>query len=171
VPYLLEEAYEAAAALADGALEEMREELGDVLLQVLLHAQIEAESGRFGIGEVADALREKLVRRHPHVFGEGQAGTADEVRLRWEEIKGHEARSSEDRPQPALLAAAKLVEIRKAQGDPIPTGVHLRLPPNGPDPERVVGEILLEAVAVARDLGCDPELALHRFLSQEKGRG
>lgn len=167
VPYLLEEAYEAAAAVAYGSPEEMREELGDVLLQVLLHAQIEFESGRFGIGEVADSLREKLVRRHPHVFGGGRAETAEEVRVRWEEIKGNEARPKRDLTKPALLAAAKLVEIREAQGRPIPTGVHVRRPPGSADPERAMGEILLEAVALARNLGCDPELALHRLLAPE----
>ncbi len=167
VPYLLEEAYEAAEAVADGSSEEMREELGDVLLQVLLHAQIEAEAGRFGIGEVADALREKLVRRHPHVFGRGEARTADEVRLRWEEIKGSEFPPQKERLRPALLAAAKLVEVREAQGNPVPVGVRLRLPVGEVAPERAVGEILLEAVALARRWGCDPELALYRLVTEE----
>jgi len=171
VPYLLEEAYETAAAVADGSSEEMREELGDVLLQVLLHAAIESEAGRFGIGDVADSLREKLVRRHPHVFGDGKAGTADEGRRRWEEIKGREARPKRGLTKPALLAAAKFVELKEALGNPLPTGVHLRLPPAGAGPERVVAEILLEAVALARHLGCDPELALQRYLAQEGQNG
>lgn len=171
VPYLIEEAYEAAAVLTDGASEEMREELGDVLLQVLLHAQIEAEAGRFGIGEVADALREKLVRRHPHVFSNGQARTADEVRLRWEEIKGGEPRPTRARRLPALVMAAKFVEVAEATGRPVPTGGWLREPKEVPHPERVVGEILLEAVALARRMGCDPELALQRFLAQKERDG
>ncbi|MCX7750642.1 MAG: nucleoside triphosphate hydrolase [Candidatus Bipolaricaulota bacterium] len=164
VPYLLEEAYEAAGALTDGSPDAVREELGDVLLQVLLHAQIEAEAGRFGLGEVADSLREKLVRRHPHVFGDAQAGTPEEVRARWEELKGEEACSPRSPPRPALIAAAKHVELREAAGTPVPVGVHVRLPKPGGDPERLVGEVLLEVVALARRLGCDPELALHRYL-------
>ncbi|HEU68433.1 MAG TPA: nucleoside triphosphate hydrolase [Candidatus Acetothermia bacterium] len=171
VPYLLEEAYEAAEALTDGTSDEMRDELGDVLLQVLLHAQIEAEAGRFGIGEVADALRAKLVRRHPHVFGDGQAATSDAVRVQWEEIKGAEPRPARGRRRPALVTAAKLVEVREAGGRPIPVGVYLRPPPEGADPEKLVGEALLEVVALARRLGCDPELALHRLLAGEGADG
>lgn len=167
VPYLLEEAYEAAAALTDGSAEEMREELGDVLLQVLLHAQIEAEAGRFGIGDVAEALRAKLVHRHPHVFGTEEAGSADAVRLRWEEIKGGKAGTPRLRARPALVAAVKYVDVRAAAGDPVPTGVWLRVPPHVEDPEKLVTQVLLEAAALARELGCDPELALHRFLARE----
>ncbi|MBC7220839.1 nucleoside triphosphate hydrolase [Candidatus Bipolaricaulota bacterium] len=171
VPYLLEEAYEAAEALTDGTPDEMRDELGDVLLQVLLHAQIEAEAGRFGIGEVADALRAKLVRRHPHVFGDGKATTSDEVRVRWEEIKGGEPRPARERRRPALVTAAKLVEVREAGGNPIPVGVYLHPPQEVADPEGLVGEALLEVVALARRLGCDPELALQRLLAAERADG
>lgn len=165
VPYLLEEAYEAAQAVSDGYPEEMRDELGDVLLQVLLHAQIEAEAGRFGIEDVADALRAKLVRRHPHVFAGGQADTADEVRLKWEEIKGKEERPPRERPLPALVKAAKFVEIQEAAGRPVRVGTWIRLPDGTHPAERVVGEILLEGVALARQLGFDAELALHKLLA------
>ncbi|MBC7170770.1 nucleoside triphosphate pyrophosphohydrolase, partial [Candidatus Bipolaricaulota bacterium] len=147
------------------------DELGDVLLQVLLHAQIEAEAGRFGIGEVADALRAKLVRRHPHVFGDGKATTSDEVRVRWEEIKGGEPRPARERRRPALVTAAKLVEVREAGGNPIPVGVYLHPPQEVADPEGLVGEALLEVVALARRLGCDPELALQRLLAAERADG
>jgi len=167
VPYLLEEAYEAAAALTDGSAEEMREELGDVLLQVLLHAQIEAEAGRCGIADVADSLRAKLVRRHPHVFGTEEAGSADAVRVRWEEIKEGEAGPARTGARPSLVAASKHVEVRAAAGDPVPVGVRLRVPSQVDDPEGLVAEVLLEAAALARELGCDPELALHRFLARE----
>lgn len=166
VPYLLEEAYEAAAVLSDGSPEEMRDELGDVLLQVVLHAQIEAEAGRFGLGEVADSLREKLVRRHPHVFGEALAGTAEEVRARWEGLKGEEGPPTRKDVRPALVAAAKYVELREAEGNPVPVGVRVRPPKAGEDPQQCVVEALLEAVALARRLGYDPELALHRHLSR-----
>jgi len=165
VPYLLEEAYEAAAAVADGSTEEMMDELGDVLLQVLLHAQIEAEAGHFGIGDVADSLRAKLVRRHPHVFAGGQADTADAVRQKWEEIKGHEERPPRERRLPALVSAAKFVEVQEAAGRPVPIGTWLRPPAGALQSERVVGEILLEGVALARQLGFDAELSLQKLLA------
>lgn len=167
VPYLLEEAYEAAAAVADGSTQEMQDELGDVLLQVLLHAQIEAEAGRFGIGEVADSLREKLVRRHPHVFGEEEASTADEVRVKWEKIKDHESRPPRKRRLPALVMAARFVELQEAAGQPVTIGDWVRPPENPPPSERVVGEILLEGVALARRWGFDAELALQRLIAGE----
>lgn len=167
VPYLIEEAYEAAEAVADGDAEEIRDELGDVLLQVLLHAQIEAEAGRHGIGEVADALRQKLVRRHPHVFGDGQAATADAVRVRWEEIKGQERRPLRERRVPSLVRATKFVEVREAKGRPVRIGRWLAVAEDTAEPERVVAEVLLEAVALARKWGCDPELCLQRFLGKE----
>jgi len=166
VPYLLEEAYEAAAAVADGSTEEMMDELGDVLLQVLLHAQIEAEAGHFGIGDVADSLRAKLVRRHPHVFAGGQADTADAVRQKWEEIKGHEERPPRERRLPALVRAAKFVEVQEAAGRPVPIGTWLRPPAGALQSERVVGEILLEGVALARQLGFDAELSLQKLLAE-----
>ncbi|QAA76296.1 MAG: Nucleoside triphosphate pyrophosphohydrolase MazG [Candidatus Bipolaricaulis sibiricus] len=171
VPYLLEEAYEAAEAITDGTVAEMQDELGDVLLQVLLHAQIEAEAGRFGIGEVADTLREKLVRRHPHVFGEGQADSVEAVRKRWEELKEHEPRPTRARTRPALVRAAKFVELREAAGRPIEVRAPLAAPDGTADPERTVAEILVEAVALARRLGCDPELALQRFVAEQERNG
>lgn len=171
IPYLLEEAYELAAALAAGDPATMKEELGDLLLQVLLHAQMAAEEGQFDIADVALALKEKLVRRHPHVFGMEHAETPEEVRVHWEEIKRAEnkGKKAKDVVKPALLRAAKFVEVREAQGEPVPLGKHLAGPPPGEDPKRWVAEALLEAVAWARKFGCDPELALHRFLEAAHG--
>jgi len=166
VPYLVEEAYEAAEAVTDGSAEEMKDELGDVLLQVLLHAQIEAEEGRFGIAEVAESLRAKLVRRHPHVFGEERADTANAVRTKWEEIKDREGRPKRERRLPALIAAAKFVEVQEAAGRPVPIGVWLRHPETALRRERIVGEVLLEAVALARKLGCDAEMSLQKLIAE-----
>ncbi|MCS7239995.1 MAG: MazG family protein [Candidatus Bipolaricaulota bacterium] len=167
VPYLLEEAYELAAAVSDGNPAAIEEELGDVLLQVLLHAQIEAEAGRFTIADVAETLKEKLIRRHPHVFGKEKVGTAEEVRAQWEELKKEEDRSAkraEDRAKPALIRASKFLEVKEAQGQPIrfPRGREL---PAG-EPGKAIAEALLEIVALARKLGVDPELALHQFLEE-----
>lgn len=167
IPYLLEEAYELATALADGDPSSIKEELGDLLLQVLLHAQIEAEANRFDIADVAEALKQKLIHRHPHVFGGEKVETAQEVRAQWEELKKEEGgrkKKVEDRAKPALIRASKYVEVKEAQGKPVPTGRFLSLPLG--DPEKVIAQALVEVVAEARRLGVDPELALHRFLEE-----
>lgn len=117
-PYLIEEAYEVLDALDNGDDGDFREELGDLLLQVVFHAQIANEEKRFDIHDVARAINDKLVRRHPHVFGDTRADTADEVLTNWEKIKreekGEEDRKSvlDDLPagMPALLRAYRIQE-------------------------------------------------------------
>jgi len=89
-PYLLEEAYETLEAIDAGAPDRLREELGDLLLQVVFHAEMAREAGEFTIDDVVAGLAEKLVRRHPHVFGGARADTADAVLSRWETIKAEE---------------------------------------------------------------------------------
>ena len=89
-PYLLEEAYEVLEAIDQGDGDELCKELGDVLLQVVFHAQIAAEEERFGIEEVGRAIVDKLVRRHPHVFGEVEVDGSDQVLRNWEQIKKQE---------------------------------------------------------------------------------
>ncbi len=89
-PYLLEEAYETLEAIDTGDARRLREELGDLLLQVVFHAQMAAEAGAFTIDDVVAELSEKLIRRHPHVFGTEDAATADAVLKRWEAIKASE---------------------------------------------------------------------------------
>ena len=109
-PYLLEEAYEVLEAIDRADSRDLREELGDLLLQVLFHAQIGKEEGRLTIDEVMDRLEEKLVRRHPHVFGSTQSGAspknADEVYAKWEEIKRNE-RVQSGEPASALDGVPK----------------------------------------------------------------
>jgi XTP/dITP diphosphohydrolase len=156
-PYLLEEAYETLEAIENADLAALREELGDLLLQVLFHARLaeEAEPGsRFGIDEVAGDLVGKLTRRHPHVFADVAADTAEQVASNWEDIKRAEKRrgsATDGIPlgQPALSLAAKLVgRSRRAGLDaPLPAG-------DG------IGERLLAVVAEAVQAGVDPELAL-----------
>jgi XTP/dITP diphosphohydrolase len=90
IPYVLEEAHEVADAIRHGDDRHLAEELGDLLLQVLLHARIAGEEGRFTLETVARGIRDKLVRRHPHVFGEAEAADSAAVRQRWEEIKERE---------------------------------------------------------------------------------
>lgn len=86
-PYLLEEAYETLEAIDSGAADRLKEELGDLLLQVVFHAELAAEAGAFTIDDVVAGLVEKLIRRHPHVFGTATASTPDAVVTRWEAIK------------------------------------------------------------------------------------
>src|SRR5262245_48254447 len=89
-PYTLEEAYEVADAIARGELEDLREELGDLLLQVVFHARMAEEQQAFDFGGVVEAITAKLLRRHPHVFGDGGAMSADEVKALWGRIKAEE---------------------------------------------------------------------------------
>ncbi len=91
-PYTIEEAYEVADAIERGNLSDLKEELGDLLLQVVFHAQMARELGAFDFGDVVQAIVGKMVRRHPHVFGEADARTAEEQTLAWEEIKVEGAR-------------------------------------------------------------------------------
>ena len=121
---LIEEAYEVVDAIDREDGDELAEELGDVFLHVLFHARIAEEDGRFSIDDVLEAETEKLIRRHPHVFGDRQAGDADEVLQSWEEIKQAEREEEDDEPTsaldgvpqqlPALLQALRIQE--KAAG-------------------------------------------------------
>ena len=87
VPYVLEEAHEVADAIRQGDDQHLKEELGDLLLQVVLHAQIAGEEQRFDLNAIADGISNKLIRRHPHVFGDADAKTSDDVRRSWDAIK------------------------------------------------------------------------------------
>jgi nucleoside triphosphate diphosphatase len=120
-PYTLEEAYEVADAIARGDLADLKDELGDLLLQVVFHARMAQEQGAFDFGDVVQAITEKLVRRHPHVFGDEQSRTPAAVEGLWERIKAEEKAARNDaRDQgalagvpvalPALTRAVKLQE-------------------------------------------------------------
>ena len=89
-PYTLEEAYEVADAIARGDLDDLREELGDLLLQVVYHAQMAEEAGEFAFGDVVEAITKKMIRRHPHVFGDETARGAGMAKGMWEKIKAEE---------------------------------------------------------------------------------
>ncbi len=115
-PFLIEEAYEVLEALDQGGKEKLQEELGDLLLQVVFHAQVAAELGEFTVHEVLQTVTDKLTRRHPHVFGESRAETAAEVLSNWERLKQEErggvkqasVLSGVPRSLPALLRAQRL---------------------------------------------------------------
>src|SRR5258705_9150232 len=89
-PYTIEEAYEVADAIGRGDFDDLRDELGDLLLQVVFHARMAEEAGRFGFGDVVQAITEKLVRRHPHVFGDTRDLSPEAVKLLWDRIKSQE---------------------------------------------------------------------------------
>src|SRR5690349_24906119 len=89
-PDTIEEAYEVADAIARGDLDDLKDELGDLLLQVVFHARMAEEQGSFAFGDVVQAITEKLVRRHPHVFGDKGGMNTGEVNIQWDEIKAQE---------------------------------------------------------------------------------
>ncbi len=173
--YLLEETYEAYDALVDGDLAALREELGDVLLQVVFHARLAEEAAPgWSIDDVATDLVDKLVRRHPHVFADpaadGSAASdtagAAGVAVNWEQIKRAEkGRTSVTdgvaRSQPALALAHAMIRRAKAAGLPLPGPVAV------PDGEEALGELLLSVVRAADSLALDSEAALraagHRY--------
>lgn len=128
-PYVIEEAYEVVDAIKSGDPNAIAEELGDLLLQVVLQAQIASEKGSFGLTEVAQGITQKLIRRHPHVFGDVQVNSVDQVRQNWEEIKAQEkGESVEDsqklstklsryaRTLPPLIAGMKISEKAAVAG-------------------------------------------------------
>ncbi len=113
-PNMLEEAYEAVDAMESGDLKHLREELGDVLLQVVLHAQIAKEEGAFDIEDVAQTLNEKLIHRHPHVFGDAKVDNSSEVLDNWDKLKQEEKKHRKSamdgisKSQSALMSAQKI---------------------------------------------------------------
>ena len=117
VPYVLEEAHEVADAIRHGDDVDLREELGDLLLQVVLHARIADEHKRFNLNGVADAIIDKLIRRHPHVFANGEASNSEAVRRIWETVKTAEQadRAGNQEPSPSPLSDQL---ARKVRGQP-----------------------------------------------------
>jgi MazG family protein len=187
VPHTVEEAYEVADAAIAHDDAKLADELGDLLFQVYFLALLLAEKGQLGLEDIARGVHEKLVRRHPHVFGDAEAGTAGRVRERWEEIKRtDEARDGifHDVPEslPALLLARKVqrraaavnFEYRETSGALADLDDEIRelkeaiaaagesAPETEPHPHvfEEMGDVLFAAVNVARRLNVDPELAL-----------
>jgi MazG family protein len=187
-PMTLEEAYEVLAAIDEGTDEELAGELGDLLLQVVFHAQIATDEGRFTIADVIARVHDKMVRRHPHVFGDDTASTPGEVLRNWEALKQEERRASgKAAPAESLLDSVPTTlpavmeafqagtKVARVGFDwPAADGVLDKLDEEARelrqeaaasprDPRRVadeVGDLLFTAVSVARLLGVDPESAL-----------
>ena len=164
--YLLEEAYEYIEAVESGDADAMKEELGDLLLQVYFHARIAEERSDkpFNVNDVAEGVAEKLINRHPHVFGEASAKTSDEVKQNWEAIKNAEkTRTSviDGVPlgQPALPLAAKLIHRAGKNGVELPP-IELQEIQRGEVSEKSVGDALMAIVELADKNNIDPESAL-----------
>jgi XTP/dITP diphosphohydrolase len=168
VKYLLEEAYETAEAIEVGDEAALREELGDVLLQVVFHSRIASErassaGGGWTIDDVSNGIVEKLVRRHPHVFGSASAPTASDVEANWERLKAVEkgrtsAVDGVPMGQPALALASALLGRTAKAGLDVPVTSSVEVPQTLDDES--VGELLLAVVALARSAGVDAETAL-----------
>ena len=178
--YLLEEAYEAAGAIDENDMDHLADELGDVLLQIVFHADIGRSAGEFDITDVTSAICRKMIRRHTHIFGADHCDTAEQVAQNWERIKQaerHQQSQSEvlrdvSRALPALTRAAK-VQRKAAQvgfdwddaAGALPkvteeAGEVLAELENGRDPAGELGDLLFACVNVVRLAGADPEEAL-----------
>ncbi len=170
---LIDEVSELIETIDRGDLPHMREELGDVLIQVVFHAQLAAEAGAFTLEDVAREVNEKLVRRHPHVFGTGKLGTSDEVLVQWEQIKAQEKKHGpvasgvfKDLPGrlPALMFAEAVWKQIEKKALPVPEDSVVdvaRVKALGSRlTEAELGKMLFEVTAAARAKGLDPEGAL-----------
>lgn len=179
-PYLLEETYEALEAIDAEDWARLCDELGDVMLQVVFHAQLASERGDFDIGDVCNGIANKLKRRHPHVFAEERVETPDEVIDRWEKLK-REEKGYEDRQSaldgipealPALQRAHKLQKRASRVGfdwdsiegprQKIDEELNELDEAEADEVEHEVGDLLFAVVNLARFLGVEPESALRR---------
>jgi len=185
VKYLLDETYELIEAIESGAPGHIAEELGDLLLQVVFHAQMAADAGEFDIDEVAGGIVTKLVTRHPHVFGDLEVDGASEVVANWEVIKDHEkGRTSvlEGVPEalPALAFATKLQKRAAKIGfdwddangpaDKVREELAEVEGATAEQLEEEIGDLVFASVALARKLGVDPETALRRTARKFRDR-
>ena len=164
VPHTVEEAYELADAANEGDDARMVDELGDVLFQVYFLSLLLEERGSGDLAQVAEHCRQKLIRRHPHVFGEREARTAGDVVRNWDQIKRDDERGGEvfghiPETLPATLYAKKVLKRARSAG----------LEPDA-DTEDGPGARLLQAVREAVDEGADPELALREAAERYRRR-
>lgn len=181
-PYLLEETYEVIDAIDARDWDGLAEELGDLLLQPVFFAQMASEEGKFDIADSLEAINSKLVRRHPHVFGEGSARTADDVKRRWDEIKAEEKPTPTgllagvSRSTPALVEAQQIASRAAGAGFDWPNVEQVveklheelgeleaaRREGSADATEGEIGDLLFVVVNIARFLKVDPEQALRK---------
>jgi MazG family protein len=193
LPFTLEEAYEVAEAIENDDMPELREELGDLLFQVAIYAQMASEQNAFEFADVVESICDKMIRRHPHVFGDVRVESEAEVRANWERMKADEREEKHERPHisvldgvaqalPALVRAEKLQKRAATVGFDLDDLDHVlekvreelheceeTFADHADPTERVheVGDLLFASVNLARHLGVDAEQALraasHRF--------
>jgi nucleoside triphosphate diphosphatase len=185
-PYTIEEAYEVADAIERGDMPALKDELGDLLLQVVFHARMAEEAGAFAFDDVAAAIADKMVRRHPHVFGDAEIASVEAQNAAWEEHKAAERRAAGNAQSvldgvasalPALLRAAKIQQRAARIGFDWPDAkpvfdkideeiAELKAEidaASGPSPvEDEIGDLLFAVVNLARKLELNPETALRR---------
>ncbi|KEI67463.1 MazG [Planktothrix agardhii NIVA-CYA 126/8] len=196
VPYIIEEAYEVVDAIRSGDQNAIADELGDLLLQVILQAQIAGESNQFSLEEIANNITEKLIRRHPHVFGAVEVNSVEEVRQNWEEIKSNERGETPEtktfssklsryaRQLPPLIAGMKISQKAASIGfewdniegvwDKFEEEVaEFKEAIQGSDKEHQqaeLGDILFVLINLARWYNLDPHIGLqetnHRFIKR-----
>ena len=185
-PHILEEAYEVVEAINQDDRKELKEELGDLLMQVVFLSQLAQEEGAFTLDDVIDGITDKIIRRHPHVFGEIKAENSDEVLKNWENIKQQERYQKEQFSildnvpiaLPSLLRAAKLQKrcakvgfdwseleptIQKVEEELQEVRDEVSKQPQNPQAiEEEIGDLLFASVNVARHLKLNPEEALRK---------
>ena len=179
-PYTIEEAYEVADAIAHNDMTGLRDELGDLLLQVAFHSRMAEQAGHFKLQDVIDSITQKMIRRHPHVFGEG--ARREDGHAQWEVIKAAERAEKEPDPSamagvasalPALLRAEKLQKRAARTGFDWPDTARVvdkvveeleevRAATSEAEREEEVGDLLFAVVNLARHLNIDPEDALRK---------
>ncbi|MFK4791575.1 MazG family protein [Microbacterium sp. ZW T5_56] len=170
VPYLVEESSEVIEAVETGTRTDLREELGDLLWQVLFHAEISARAGEFDIDDVANDLSDKMVRRHPHVFAGETARTPEEVLVHWNAAKAAEKRERRSVLDGIPAAMPALARAQKVLGRASSVGVGASAPTTEPADEAQLGEALLALAARAREHGWDAERALRGSMRELEAR-
>lgn len=194
IPYLIEEACEACEALSERDWNAFKEELGDILCQVIFHAQIAEQDKRFTIEDICCSLKEKLIRRHPHVFANTQVNGADDVLKNWEKIKQTEKEEKKSvlsgvpRSLPALMRAYRIGQKASRVGFEFPnlkevfrkvdeelSELKKEIPksPDATDEEALfheMGDLFFSLVNVARHLKINPEMALQETTRRFQGR-
>lgn len=188
-PYIVEEAYEVLEAIDEGDMELLKEELGDLLLQTVFHSRLAEEAGIFNVNDVLNGICDKLVRRHPHVFGESDADTSEKVLKQWKEIKkgekpdnGGKSLLEKAAPAglPALMRAMKVQEKASSAGfdwegwrgafDKVEEELkELRHAFENGEKDKVemeLGDFLFSLVNTSRHLNVDPEEALRKTITK-----
>jgi tetrapyrrole methylase family protein / MazG family protein len=192
LPYLIEEAYEVVEVIESGRMGDLKEELGDLLTQIVFHAQLASERGEFTANDAVNRVVEKLVHRHPHVFGERKELNPKQVRDQWEQIKTNSGEKPSvlggvPKTMPALTMAFRMGEkaggvgfdwtsasevIQKIKEEVGECEQEMQRSPS-PDKERLadeIGDLLFATASFARKLEIEPEIALRRALEKFRAR-